>query len=108
MATWYTGPLLALAVWLGPSLTRSTAPPDRPCTAKTLACWQWTASDAILHILVPVLLSCLVASLVTLAIMVRRGGTAAAAGTVAAITGWLAGPLALLLLIEVWFLAAQP
>jgi hypothetical protein len=106
MAAWYAAALLALAAWLGPELAKPTVEPVRSCTAKALACLQFTTADAIVDLLVPVLLSCLVMSLVTLALMVRWGAKAMAAGTVAAITGWLAGPLVLLLLLEAWLAVA--
>lgn len=102
MAAWYASALLVLAAWLGPELAKPTVEPVRSCTAKTLACWQFTTADAIEDILVPILLSCLIVSFVTLAFMVRRGASAMAAGTAAAIGGWLAGPLVLLLLIMAW------
>jgi hypothetical protein len=67
-----------------------------------LECVQWTSGDTIDYVVLPILLSCLVMSFITLAVMVRGGHSATAAGTVAAITGWLAGPVALVLLIETW------
>ena len=103
MAGWYAAALLALAAWLGPELAKPTVEPAQPCTAKTLACFQWTSGDTLEYLVLPILLSCLVMSFITLALMVRGGHRATAAGTAAAITGWLAGPVALLLLIEAWF-----
>jgi uncharacterized membrane protein YdbT with pleckstrin-like domain len=91
---------------LGPELARpdDVYQPARPCTQKTLACFQWTPRDTIEYLVVPILIASLAMSLVTLAVIVRRG-RAMTAGTVAAFTGWLAGPVVLLLLIVIWAVA---
>lgn len=102
MVAWYGAALLPLAVWLGPQLAQPRPEPFRPCTAKTLACWEWSASDTIAYVVLPVLLACLVVSCVMLAVMLRRGSRAMAAGTAAALTGWVMGPCAVLLLLVLW------
>jgi hypothetical protein len=107
LVAWYGAALLALGTWLGPELARpdDVYQPARPCTQKTLACFQWTPRDTIEYLVVPILITSLAISLVTLAVMVRRGRRAMTAGTVAAFTGWLTGPVVLLLLILVWAVA---
>ena len=107
MAAWYASALLALAAWLGPKLAKPAVAPVRSCTAKTLECWQFTTADAIEDLLLPVLISCLVVSFVTIAFTVRGGSSATASGTVAAITGWIAGPLVLLLLLVAWLVVSH-
>src|SRR5690349_556019 len=95
LAAWYAAALLALATWMDPELTRSddAYQPARPCTQKALACFHWTPRDTIEYLVVPILITSLAMSLVTLAVMVRRGRRATTAGTVAAFTGWLTGPV---------------
>jgi hypothetical protein len=104
MAAWYAGLLLILAAWLGPGLAKPEVEPVRQCAPTILSCHHTTSMDLIDYLVVPPLLSSLIASFITLALMVRHDRGAMASGTIAAVFGWLAGPLALLLLAVVWFL----
>jgi hypothetical protein len=104
MAAWYAGLLLILAAWSGPGLAKPEVEPVRQCTPTLLSCHQTTWMDVIDYFVVPPLLSSLIASFITLALMVRHDRGAMASGTIAALFGWLAGPVALLLLAAAWFL----
>src|SRR5215470_15326527 len=85
MAAWYGAALIPLLLWLGSELAKPQDEPVRQCTAKTLACFRWSTSDTIGYLVIPILLTCLVMSIVTLVVMVRRASSAMTAGTVAAL-----------------------
>jgi hypothetical protein len=104
MAAWYAGLLLILAAWLGPGLAKPEVEPVRQCAPTILSCHHTAWMDMIDYLVVPPLLSSLIASFITLALMVRHDRGAMASGTIAALFGWLAGPIALLLLAAAWFL----
>jgi|GEM_PF-5615209 len=78
MVAWYGAALLALAVRLGPGLAKPQPEPFRQCTAKVLACVQWSTSDTISYLVLPILVSCLIMSFVALVLMVREGSRAMA------------------------------